>query len=107
MEVCLPLGPDNVSRSVMNLIRGLKALFPCPRCFVTKKNLSDLSLRYPLRNVEHTNRILEAAAAQPTKTAKEAVLKKHGLRDIEFEASYDSIEQRDTTHSDLSVAERI
>jgi len=67
----------------MNLIRGLNCLFPCPRCFVPKEDLADLSLRYPPRTVKHTSEILEAAKKQPSKGGKETVLKSHGVRDVD------------------------
>jgi len=67
----------------MNLIRGVMCLFPCPRCFVPKADLSDLSLRFPHRTVEHTQSIREFAQAQTTKGGKEAVLKACGVRDLD------------------------
>ena len=64
----------------MALIRGVKSLFPCPKCLVPKDFLSDLTLEYQLRTPAHTAEILDQVEILPTMVEKNELLKKFGLR---------------------------
>lgn len=67
----------------MNLIRGSKGLFPCPKCLVPREALSDLSTIYLPRTAAATLEIREAAKAQKTAKASEFLLQSFGLRPID------------------------
>ena len=66
----------------MALIRGLRSLFPCPKCYVPWDVLSDLSQDHELRTAAMTAAVVKEASTLPAEE-KEALLKDHGLRDAQ------------------------
>ncbi|KAJ6473447.1 hypothetical protein DFH09DRAFT_891190, partial [Mycena vulgaris] len=79
----LILAADYEEACVMALIRGLQGLYPCPICFVSWNEQSDLSTEHPLRTGRHSEKILGDARALRTAAEKEELLKDNGLRDVE------------------------
>jgi hypothetical protein len=67
----------------MNLIQGLRGLFPCPKCLVPREFLSDLALIFPARTAEATLNIQRIAEAQETEKNSEFILKSFSLRPVE------------------------
>jgi hypothetical protein len=70
-------------RSIMNLIRGLGGLFPCPKCLVPKALLSDLGLKFSLRTAEMTRMFHDAASSQKTAKASEFIYKSVSMRPVD------------------------
>lgn len=64
----------------MTLTRGTKALFPCPVCLIPNSEQNRGGMWYPSRDVEE----MKAAVLNQTETAtaKEAILKGLGLRNV-------------------------
>ena len=67
-------------RCVMCLIRGTNGLCPCPWCLVPAEEQSNLSQKYPLRQVEGTKSIVidESLAF----SRKDEMLKSQGIRPL-------------------------
>lgn len=63
----------------MALIRGLKGLHACPKCFIPSAVLSDLSQHYPLRTAAGTKELLDEAA-ELSSERREELMKQNGLR---------------------------
>ncbi|KAJ7450425.1 hypothetical protein FB451DRAFT_1342926 [Mycena latifolia] len=80
--VVLILAADYEEASVMALIRGLRALYPCPVCFVKAEQQSDMTVDSQLRNTQHAQ---EAVAKSRTLSAEdgEDLLKDLGLRNVD------------------------
>ncbi|KAJ6610879.1 hypothetical protein B0H10DRAFT_2165954 [Mycena sp. CBHHK59/15] len=78
----LILAADYEEACVMALIRGLRALYPCPICYVKKDEQSNLSKTAKLRTSGHSQEILNETRALNA-DAKEALLKGHGLREVD------------------------
>lgn len=64
----------------MALIRGVKGLYPCPRCLVPHDQLSDLSQRFDPRTAADTIAILNQVNVLELAKDKERLLKKYSLR---------------------------
>ena len=71
----------------MALIRGLRCLCPCPKCYVPWDQLSDLSTEHKLRTAEITACILEQVAALSADEGDQ-LLKEHGLRNAHVSRVY-------------------
>jgi hypothetical protein len=67
---------------MMTLIRGVKALFPCPKCLVPKEFLSNLNQKFPLQTQEQSWEAYKVACGKLTKAAGEKYLKGFGLRHV-------------------------
>jgi hypothetical protein len=65
--------------------RAASANFPCPRCLVHKSRLHEMSQRFTPRTSPNMKAALEMARSQPTATAKDEVLRNHGIHDIEVD----------------------
>ncbi|KAL0572513.1 hypothetical protein V5O48_009455 [Marasmius crinis-equi] len=78
--VLLALSADYEEQCVMTLIRGLRALHPCPKCMVGKEELSDLSHRWKKRAAQDTIDVLNEVALLDLKGEKETLLKEYSLR---------------------------
>ncbi|KAJ6451940.1 hypothetical protein C8R45DRAFT_848162 [Mycena sanguinolenta] len=68
---------------VMALIRGLRALFPCPICYVKQEEQSHLSKPLDLRTSEQSQQTVAEARKLKTKQARDEVLKSRGLRNVD------------------------
>ena len=66
----------------MALIRGVKCLFPCPRCLIPQAKQGSLSSA-PLRTVASTRAIIQEAREQQHAQEKEEILKAAGLRNVD------------------------
>ncbi|KZV59665.1 hypothetical protein PENSPDRAFT_595029 [Peniophora sp. CONT] len=78
------LSLDAEEASNCNCKRGPMANHPCPKCIVYKKHLGDiLSRTHVLRTQDSMQKVLEKAREFGTSTEAEALLKKHGLYDVE------------------------
>ena len=77
----LPLTQSFI-RCVMALIRGYMGKCPCPVCLVPKDELLTATKVYPLRTCCHTEATL-AEARTKSREEMEALLKEHGLRDVD------------------------
>ncbi|KAJ7707650.1 hypothetical protein B0H17DRAFT_1033442 [Mycena rosella] len=80
--VVLILAADYEEASVMALIRGLRALYPCPVCFVKSEQQSDLTVDAQLRDAQHAKEAVEGARALSAEDAENS-LKDLGLRNVE------------------------
>ncbi|THU90821.1 hypothetical protein K435DRAFT_675329, partial [Dendrothele bispora CBS 962.96] len=74
------LSADYEEQCVMALIRGLGGLCPCPKCFVSQEDLSDLSVQFQLRTPVHTLEIFQQVKKCTTQVEKENILKEFSLR---------------------------
>lgn len=70
-------------RCVMALIRGVKCLFPCPRCMISQEKQGDISVNAPPRTAAGTKATIQEARKQKRVGDKEAILKASGLRDVD------------------------
>jgi hypothetical protein len=71
------------------LIRGVKGLCPCPICLVpADKLLEHAPEGYEHRTATQTKLIIDEANKAITNTAKEAVLKPYGLRDVPVSSQF-------------------
>ncbi|KZP28161.1 hypothetical protein FIBSPDRAFT_729690, partial [Athelia psychrophila] len=89
----LILSADYEEQCVMALIRGLKCNFPCPKCEVPKANLLDYKTKYTARTSKAIRQYLKEANAVRG-DAREAILKAHGLRNVQnvfYEVKYTDI----------------
>ncbi|TFK18477.1 hypothetical protein FA15DRAFT_253053 [Coprinopsis marcescibilis] len=77
------LSADYEEQCVMAAIRGTNSKCPCPICLVPGDELNQLSKTYPLRTTEEMKRVYEEAQMCQTLEAKNEILMKVGLRDIE------------------------
>lgn len=59
----------------MALIRGTHGLRPCPVCLIPSKDLADINITAPLRDMEETQQLVAEGV--------EAKLKDQGLRPVE------------------------
>ncbi|KAJ7280986.1 hypothetical protein C8J57DRAFT_1564409 [Mycena rebaudengoi] len=80
--VVLILASDYEEASTMALIRGLKALFPCPICYIKSDEQSDHEATPILRDSEKSKEIVHRAR-QLRGEAREDILKKHSLRNVD------------------------
>ncbi|KAK7030283.1 hypothetical protein VNI00_014300 [Paramarasmius palmivorus] len=78
--ILLALSADYEEQCAMCLIRGLRALHPCPKCMVGKDQLSWLSERWESRTPEDTARVIKEASEMGRKGDREDLLKQYSLR---------------------------
>jgi hypothetical protein len=64
-------------------VRGANANHPCPKCTVHHASLHDLQRTWPLRTKDGMQEVFREACLQPTKGAKEMILKNSGLHDVD------------------------
>jgi phage-related baseplate assembly protein len=64
----------------MALIRGLRGLFPCPRCLVPSDELTQFMQHYAFRSTVSMKSIVEKANSFVLAGDKEELLKSYGLR---------------------------
>ena len=69
-----------ITRCVMALVRGLKALFPCPRCLVANEDQWNVLVCSTLQTADSTKKIIERANQEELLTVRETILKSVGLR---------------------------
>lgn len=67
----------------MALIRGVKCLFPCPRCLIPESEQGDVSASAPLRTTVSTKAVIQRAREQRRAGDREEILKGSGLRDVD------------------------
>ncbi|KAJ7815570.1 hypothetical protein B0H14DRAFT_3745648 [Mycena olivaceomarginata] len=67
---------------VMALIRGLRALYPCPICYVKKDEQSELSKHADLRTSKGSKDTV-MQARELNREDREELLKSHGLRNVD------------------------
>ncbi|KAJ7468650.1 hypothetical protein FB451DRAFT_1340298 [Mycena latifolia] len=79
----LILASDYEEACVMTLIRGLKALYPCPMCYVKNEDQSDMTQLPALRTSEQSQHVIQQARQAKTAEARENILKKHSLRNVD------------------------
>ncbi|KAF8195254.1 hypothetical protein K438DRAFT_1906569 [Mycena galopus ATCC 62051] len=78
----LILAADYEEVCVMALIRGLRALYPCPICYVKNEDQPDLSKKADL----HTSKLSQdivAEARTMTAEGRDNLLQSHGLRNVD------------------------
>ncbi|KAJ7765259.1 hypothetical protein B0H16DRAFT_1310292 [Mycena metata] len=78
----LILAADYEEACVMALIRGLRALYPCPICYVKNEDQSNLTQFAPQRNSLETQEIVRRAREMSADN-RETLLKEHGLRGVD------------------------
>ncbi|KAG7088002.1 hypothetical protein E1B28_012041 [Marasmius oreades] len=78
--ILLILSADYEEQCIMCMIRGLRALHPCPKCMVEKESLSDLSQQHEARTPAQTTEVLERVSSFATKGEQEKLLKEYSLR---------------------------
>ncbi|KAJ7038856.1 hypothetical protein C8F04DRAFT_950739 [Mycena alexandri] len=78
----LILVSDYEEACVMTLIRGLRALYPCPICYVKKDDQSNLAEFAPLRTSLEAQEIVHEARTLYA-DEREDLLKEHGLRNVD------------------------
>jgi hypothetical protein len=66
----------------MALIRGLRALYPCPICYVKKDEQSELSKHADLRTSKGSKDTV-MQARELNREDREELLKSHGLRNVD------------------------
>jgi len=66
----------------MALICGEKGHYPCPICLVPRDSQSDLTVSYPVRTAEHTQKIYKQGL-ELTGVEREELLKSEGLQNVE------------------------
>lgn len=71
-------------RCFFALTRGLRGKCPCPICLVPKGSLSDLSVKYPERDEQRAQELVEKIEGKGVKDLKMRIL---GLRAVEVRAS--------------------
>ncbi|KAJ7447224.1 hypothetical protein FB451DRAFT_1343439 [Mycena latifolia] len=79
----LILASDYEEACVMTLIRGLKALYPCPMCYVKNEDQSDMTQFPALRTSEQSQCVIQQARRAKTAEARENILKEHSLRNVD------------------------
>ena len=67
----------------MALIRGVKSLYPCPRCLIPTAKQGDPSATATLRTAEKTKDLVLRARMQQHAKDKEEDLKGESLRDVD------------------------
>ncbi|KAH8991412.1 hypothetical protein EDB86DRAFT_3183167 [Lactarius hatsudake] len=80
--IILILSADYEEQCVMSLIRGTKSKSPCPICLVKKGELVDLTKTWPLRTTAYAQELIQQARGFRCVKDREALLSKHGLRDV-------------------------
>ncbi|KAJ7195421.1 hypothetical protein C8J57DRAFT_1646956 [Mycena rebaudengoi] len=80
--VVLILASDYEEACTMALIRGLKALYPCPICYIKSDEQSDHKATPILRDSEKSKKIVHQATKLPGE-ARENLLKDNGLRNVD------------------------
>lgn len=63
--------------------RAASAKHPCPKCLVSQSELHNISGNYKLRTPQTMRAVIIKASKAKTKTAKEKILKDHGMHFIE------------------------
>jgi hypothetical protein len=71
-----------MTRSIISLIWGVKADYPCPRCLNHKANLWDVVAKAPLRTTKNMKAKVDEARKQAARD-KEKTLRAVGLRDVD------------------------
>ncbi|KAJ7742454.1 hypothetical protein DFH07DRAFT_750441 [Mycena maculata] len=80
----LILASDYEEACVMTLIRGLKANYPCPICYIKNEDQSDMTQTPTRRTSEDSQNILDRARNSGLNAeAREQLLKDHGLRNVD------------------------
>lgn len=74
-----------ILRCTMALIRGLKALYPCPICYIKSDEQSDHEATPILRDSEKSKEIVHQARKLPGE-ARENLLKDNGLRNVDVQS---------------------
>ncbi|KAH8984062.1 hypothetical protein EDB86DRAFT_3066194 [Lactarius hatsudake] len=80
--IILILSADYEEQCVMSLIRGTKSKSPCPICLVKKGELVDLTKTWPPRTTAYAQELIQQAQGFRCVKDREALLSKHGLRDV-------------------------
>ncbi|KAH8980970.1 hypothetical protein EDB86DRAFT_2813253 [Lactarius hatsudake] len=80
--IILILSADYEEQCVMSLIRGTKSKSPCPICLVKKGELVDLTKTWPLRTTTYAQELIQQARGFRRVKDREALLSKHGLRNV-------------------------
>jgi hypothetical protein len=70
-------------RCEMALTRGVKSLYPCPRCLIAAAKQGDLSATATLRTAEKTKDLVLRARKHQYAKDKEEDLKSQSLRDVD------------------------
>ncbi|KAM6495342.1 hypothetical protein JOM56_009965 [Amanita muscaria] len=78
--VVFALSADYEEQSVMALIRGTNSKYPCPVCLVPKPQMSDLTIKHPLRHGAESQRLYDEATVATTKAMQNEILKAQSLR---------------------------
>ncbi|TFK25318.1 hypothetical protein FA15DRAFT_703863 [Coprinopsis marcescibilis] len=81
--IVMILSADYEEQCVMATIRGTNSKCPCPICLVPGSELNELSKMYPLRTTEEIKMVYEEVQTCRTLKAKNEILIKVGLQDIE------------------------
>ena len=76
-----------VLRAVFGLNRGVNCKKPCLCCYVPRKKLTDIVMKYKERNSEESEEIFKMASSCRTKKECDDCLKKKGLRLVEVRIS--------------------
>jgi Plavaka transposase len=63
--------------------RAASANHPCPKCLVAQHDLHNISGNFELRTPQSMKAVLSRASKAKTKSAKEKILKDHGMHNIE------------------------
>jgi hypothetical protein len=66
----------------MALIHGTTSKRPCPICFVSADELSDITKTWLLRTAVNTQDILQQAHNIQSVTERKKLLTEHGIRDV-------------------------
>jgi hypothetical protein len=69
---------------MMALICGTTSKWPCPICFVSADELSNITKTWMLRTAVHTQDVLRQAHAIQSVTEHEKLLTEHGIRDVDM-----------------------
>ncbi|KAJ7760761.1 hypothetical protein B0H14DRAFT_3595391, partial [Mycena olivaceomarginata] len=74
---------DGKEAAYFNACRAALANFPCPKCLVHKSDLHKITGQFKLRTTQTMKAVVIRARRKGTKTAKEDILKSHGLHDVQ------------------------
>ncbi|KAJ7885741.1 hypothetical protein B0H14DRAFT_3734854 [Mycena olivaceomarginata] len=74
---------DGKEAAYFNACRVALANFPCPKCLVHKSDLHKITGQFKLRTTQTMKAVVIRARRKGTKTAKEDILKSHGLHDVQ------------------------
>nr|GAT48876.1 predicted protein [Mycena chlorophos] len=80
--IILILAADYEEACVMTLIRGLRARYPCPICYVKQEDQLDYSIEAERRTSAKSQEVYREAQSKEMKKDAESLLKDHGLRAV-------------------------